>query len=152
MSEKTKGVIYLIIFVIAIVSISVFLNYQNKLRKQDEISKQQNDSTNTQSYVTEVNDQTFETEVLKSNKKVLVDFYATWCGPCSIIKPRINAVAKEHPEIKVVSVDVDNAPNLSDKYGIYSIPTLVVIEGGNEVNRAVGAIEKDKIVEILGLK
>ena len=150
MSEKIKGVVYLIIFVIAIVGISIFLNYQSRDSKRDVTNQEQ--STDIQSYITEVSEQTFENEVLQSDKKVLIDFYATWCMPCRTIKPSINEVAKEHPEIKVVSIDVDKAPNISNQYGIYSLPTLVVLEAGNEVNRVVGAIPKKNIVEILGLK
>ena len=149
MNEKTKAVIYLIIFVVAIVGISIFLNYRSKTSKQidaNEVSQMPD------SRIIEVSEQTFNDEVIKSSKKVLIDFYATWCMPCRIIKPRINEVANEYTEVKFVSIDVDKAPNLSEKYGIHSIPTLVVIEDGKEVNRVVGAVEKDKIIEILGIK
>lgn len=97
----------------------------------------------------EVTEENFEEEVLNSDKKVLIDFYADWCNPCKILSPIVEEVAMENPNIKVVKIDVDSNENLAYEYRAYSIPTLVVIENGVEVNRAVGAIPKEDILELI---
>ena len=80
---------------------------------------------------------------------VLVDFYATWCGPCQLISPIIEEVAKEHENIKVIKIDVDKFPELSRKYGIMSIPTLMVFSRGKEVKKHIGYLEKEGIEGLL---
>lgn len=97
-----------------------------------------------------VNDDNFESEVLKSNKKVLVDFNADWCNPCRMLSPIIDELASEREDIKVVSINVDNAENVSSEYGIMSIPCLVIFENGKEVKRSVGFINKSEIEEMIG--
>lgn len=91
----------------------------------------------------------FENEVLKSDKKVLIDFYAEWCGPCKMLSPVVEKVAKENENIKFVRIDVDEEQNLAISYNIMSIPTLVVIEDGKEINRVVGLISKNELLELL---
>ena len=86
---------------------------------------------------------------LINNKLVLVDFYATWCGPCRMISPIIDEVAKETTDLTVVKVDVDKYPNIATKYGIMSIPTLKVFKNGKEEKTSIGYIEKDAIKELL---
>ena len=110
-------------------------------------SEEQNN--NSEEVVIQVTEANFEEEVLKSDKKVLIDFYADWCGPCKTLSPIVEEVAKENPELKVVKIDVDSNENLAYKYKTYSIPTLVVIENGEEVNRAVGAIPKNDVLELI---
>jgi len=86
---------------------------------------------------------------LINNKLVLVDFYATWCGPCRMISPIIDEVAKETTDLMVVKVDVDKYPNIAIKYGIMSIPTLKVFKNGKEEKTSIGYIEKDAIKDLL---
>ena len=84
----------------------------------------------------------FEAEVLKSDKTVLVDFWAVWCGPCRMLSPVVDQVAEENPDIKVCKVNVDEEQQLAIKYGVMSIPTLLVFKGGELVNQSVGVIPK----------
>ena len=91
----------------------------------------------------------FEEEVLKSDTTVLVDFYADWCGPCKMLSPIIDSVAMENKNIKVVKVNVDDAQDLAIKYQVMSIPTVVIIKNGQEVNRSVGLVNKSKIEELV---
>lgn len=83
--------------------------------------------------------------------KVLVDFYADWCGPCKMLAPIIEQIAEEHPELKVLKVNVDENGELASLYGIYSIPTLIYFENGEKVNQALGYQPKVKVLEFLGL-
>lgn len=92
--------------------------------------------------IIKVNSQNFEEEVIKSEKPVLIDFYADWCGPCKMLSPIIDEIAEENSDIKVVKVNVDDSQDLAMKYQVMSIPTLVVIKNGEEVNRSVGLIDK----------
>ncbi len=91
----------------------------------------------------------FEAEVLKSEKTVLIDFWATWCGPCQMLSPVVDAFAEENPDILVCKVNVDEQPELAMAFGIESIPTLVVMKGGKAVNKSLGVIPKEKIAELV---
>lgn len=91
--------------------------------------------------------QNFEAEVLQSEKPVLVDFWATWCGPCMRQAPIVEELANEG--YTVGKVDVDQEPTLAQQYGIMSIPTMLIFKGGKEVNRIVGLTAKDKLKSLL---
>ncbi len=91
----------------------------------------------------------FQAEVIESDKPVLIDFYATWCGPCKMIAPFVEEIANENPDIKVGKIDVDEEGALATAFGIVSIPTLVVVKGGEVVNKAVGYRSKDQILKLL---
>ena len=99
--------------------------------------------------ILKINDDNFEKEVLESEKTVLIDFFADWCGPCKMLSPIIEQFAKENEKVKVVKINVDELPDLAVKYGVRSIPTLVVIKNGEEVNRSVGLIDKSEILELV---
>ena len=99
--------------------------------------------------ILKVNSQNFEEEVLRSKKPVLVDFYADLCVPCKMLSPIIDKVAEENEYIKVVKVNVDDAQDLAMKYQVMSIPTLVVIKEGKEINRSVGLIDKNQVVNMI---
>ena len=91
----------------------------------------------------------FETEVLKSDKTVLVDFWAVWCGPCRMLSPVVDQVAEENPDIKVCKVNVDEEQQLAIKYGVMSIPTPLVFKGGELVNQSVGVIPKEEVLNLI---
>ena len=99
--------------------------------------------------IIEVNSENFENEVLKSEKIVLIDFYAEWCGPCQMLSPIVEQVANENDNIKVVKINVDNAQDIAMDYGVMSIPTLVVIKDGKEANRVVGLVSKSEIERMI---
>lgn len=98
---------------------------------------------------TTITSDNFDTEVLASDKTVLVDFWASWCGPCRALAPTIDEIAAEHPEIKVGKVNVDENSDLAKKFHVLSIPTLAVFKGGNLVGRTVGVQPKDDIIALL---
>ena len=91
----------------------------------------------------------FEQEVLKSEKPVLVDFWASWCGPCKMLSPVVSQIAEEHPEITVGKINVDEQQELAIQYQIMSIPSLLVFKNGELVNQSVGVIPKEAILDLL---
>ena len=96
-----------------------------------------------------INNANFENEVMNSEKKVLVDFWAPWCGPCQMVLPIVEELAAERSDIKVCKINVDENPELAKRFRVMSIPTLVVMEKGEIVSRSVGAKSKDAIEEML---
>ena len=96
-----------------------------------------------------INNNNFLSEVMNSEKKVLLDFWAPWCGPCRMVVPVVEEIAKERPDIKVGKINVDEQPELAAQFGIMSIPTLVVIQNGKIINQAMGARSKSAILAML---
>ena len=99
--------------------------------------------------IIKIKEEEFEEKVLKNNKKVLVDFYADWCGPCRMLSPIIEEIAKENDEYEFVKVNVDDCPDVSRKYGLMSIPTLIVFEKGEEKKKTLGFHSLDEVKEFL---
>ena len=152
--KKKITVIFLVIsFIIILVLSNIFLNKQNeKILEQGNDKSQAINKENKEEEKVEVlkiTSENFEKEVLQSDKPVLIDFYADWCGPCKMLSPVVDEVAKENENIKVVKINVDEAQDIAIKYQVMSIPTLVVIKDGKEVNRSVGVISKSEIISMV---
>ena len=99
--------------------------------------------------VLHINHESFEKIIAQNGKTVLVDFWATWCGPCRVIAPVLEEVAKERPDVTVCKVDVDEERELALEYGVSSIPTLLVFRDGKVVNQSIGAMPKERILAML---
>ena len=98
--------------------------------------------------VTVLTSENFEAEVLKSEQPVLVDFWATWCGPCQKQGPIVESLAEEHPEIKVCKLDVDEVSDVAEKYNIMSIPTIMAFKDGEVSDKSVGLTDKDTLLSL----
>ena len=99
--------------------------------------------------VININKHDFQDEVMNADKPVLLDFWASWCGPCRMVSPVVDEIAAERSDVKVGKVNVDEQPELAGQFGVMSIPTLVVIKNGRIVNQAIGAMPKSAILELL---
>lgn len=99
--------------------------------------------------VIKISKENFQNEVLNSDKTVLLDFYADWCGPCLMVGPIVSEIAEERSDVKVGKINVDEQPELAAQFGVMSIPMLAVIKDGKVVNQAVGARPKEQILAML---
>ncbi len=97
----------------------------------------------------EFNKNNFEQEVINSEQKVLVDFWAEWCGPCRMLGPVIDKMSQERSDVKIGKINVDAEQELAQRYNVMTIPTVIVFEKGNEVSRSVGLVTKEKLEEML---
>lgn len=148
MNKKIMYIILLIVFIAILILISLFLKKENEKKIANEL-KSGEEREDMQVEVIKVTSKNFNQEVLESEKPVLIDFYADWCGPCKMLSPIVDQVAKENKDIKVVKINIDETQDIAVKYQIMSIPTLVVIKNGEETNRSVGVIDKSEILELL---
>ena len=149
MNKKGKTIIYLGIFIIAILVVTITILATNLLKPH--IIEWLN-SSKTESKIVEITPENYETEVLNSKKIILAEFYATWCEPCKTLKPVVEAVATDYDSVKAVEIDIEKNRELVDKYQIKATPTVVVIKGGNEINRMQGSPTRNRILEMCGIK
>lgn len=138
MKEKIIYIVLAVLFIAALIGISLGTG-----------KKAEKTKVKAENSVIPVTSANFEQEVLNSDKRVLVDFYADWCGPCKILSPRVAEIANENKDLKVVKINVDQNEDLARKYNISSMPTLLVIEKGKELNRAVGALSKSTVLKFV---
>ena len=144
-----KNKIVVIVLTIAFIGIMLLLSNvlkikTNKINTQDNITDE-----GEKVMIINVTRENFKTEVLNSEKTVLIDFYAEWCGPCKMLSRVVEQFASENENIKVVKINVDDEQDLAIQYGVMSIPTLVVIKKGQEVNRSVGLVSIDDILNLV---
>ena len=135
MKQKISILIIIIVFVLGLVFLNIYIN--NSVNEQEVVSIPKVTSTN------------FDSEVLESDKIVLVDFYADWCEPCKVFSPILEDVADDYDYVKVVKVNVDEEVELAQKYGIISLPTLLVVKNGKVVDRSTGALEKIYVLDMI---
>lgn len=146
MKKKIIIAISIVLFILALVAINIFLNSQNEIKAE---LKDKQETEKQEEKIMEITGQNFEEEVLKSEIPVLVDFYATWCGPCKVLSPILEEIAQENEMVKFVRVDVDKEDDIAMQYQIMSIPTLVLIQNGKEKDRIIGLVDKAKILEFI---
>ena len=125
------------------------MSSQKRNKIQIIIKPQRNDREDYKMTATNINKNNFQNEVMNSDKTVLLDFWAPWCAPCRMVVPIIEEIAGERPDIKVGKINVDEQPELASKFGIMSIPTLVVMKNGKIVQQVSGARHKNAILEML---
>ena len=97
----------------------------------------------------ELNEKNFEKEVKKYDGKIIVDFYADWCGPCQLLSPIVEEISKEEKDFKVGKINVDDSVEIAKEYGVMSIPCVIAFSNGEEVNRSIGLVDKDTLFKLM---
>lgn len=99
--------------------------------------------------IIELTEETFDAEVLQDKKFVIVDFWASWCTPCRMLAPILEEIADEYPNIKVCKLNVDDAPNIAERYGIMSLPALLFFDSGEIINESIGLVSRERVLSFL---
>ena len=99
--------------------------------------------------IIELTEETFDAEVLQDKKFVIVDFWASWCTPCRMLAPILEDIADEYPNIKVCKLNVDDAPNIAERYGIMSLPALLFFDSGEIINESIGLVSRERVLSFL---
>ena len=156
MKDKISTIILLAIFIALLVIIynltsnqAMQSNISENLVNTNTVTSVENNEEEEDMEIMKVSKENFEKEVLQSDKKVLIDFYADWCGPCKMLSPIVAEFAKENDTVKVVKINIDENEELAVQYGVMSIPTLVVVENGEAKNTSIGLISKSEIEELV---
>lgn len=137
-----------VIIIVTIAFIAGLFAINGILKKQEKPAQNENFKEEKMS-ILDVTSENFEKEVLKSEKTVLIDFYADWCGPCKMLSPIVDEIATENEDIKVCRINIDNEESLAVQYGIMSIPTLLIFKSGEVTNQTIGVVSKSEILELL---
>ena len=143
MKKKVIIVSLILVFILILIGINILLNGQGDATIESGDKQEEK--------VIEVTSENFEEVVLKSEKPVLIDFYATWCGPCKILFPIVEEAAKENENVKFVKIDIDKTDDIALQYQVMSIPTLVLIQNGEEKDRIVGIVDKIQILDFINI-
>ncbi len=143
MKKKVIIVSLILVFILILIGINILLNGQGDATIESGDKQEEK--------VIEVTSENFEEVVLKSEKPVLIDFYATWCGPCKILSPIVEEAAKENENVKFVKIDIDKTDDIALQYQVMSIPTLVLIQNGEEKDRIVGIVDKIQILDFINI-
>ena len=160
MKDKISTIILLAIFIALLVIIynltsnqAMQSNISENLVNTNTVTSVENNEEEEDMEIMKVSKENFEKDDLQSDKKVLIDFYADWCGPCralgEILAPIVAEFAKENDTVKVVKINIDENEELAVQYGVMSIPTLVVVENGETKNTSIGLISKSEIEELV---
>lgn len=142
-----KKKIILITVIISFIGIMLILN--NILKKENEKNFSYENTTKNENVIIKVDSTNFQEKILDNENIVLIDFYADWCEPCKVFSKILERVAVENPDAQIVKINIDEETDLATQYNIISIPTLVVVKNGEEINRFVGVITKSKVEKLI---
>ena len=145
--EKKSLIIEMIVFCMIIVSIAAFSYLYTSHKLGNDLKNEEEEGKSMD--VISVNSKNFSEEVLNNKGKVLVDFYADWCGPCKMMSPVIDQISEEVPDVKVCKLNVDNAQDIASEYDVMSIPTIMIFENGEVKQKFIGVTSKDEIINAL---
>lgn len=149
MKNKILILICVLLFITAMFVTKMYLDNARDIRVSEENINNTENNNIQESKILKVESDTFEEEVLNTTQTVVIDFYATWCGPCKMYTPIVEEFAEENQDIKVVKIDIDESQDIAFEYNVMSIPTTIIIKDGKEVDRAVGVIGKDVLSQMI---
>lgn len=149
MKNKILILICVLLFITAMFVTKMYLDNARDTNVSEENIDYTVNNNIQESKILKVESDTFEEEVLNTTQTVVIDFYATWCGPCKMYTPIVEEFAEENQDIKVVKIDIDESQDIAFEYNVMSIPTTIIIKDGKEVDRAVGVIGKDVLSQMI---